>query len=360
MKVTGKVSHFGGPQDMGVSPSEDLAFWEEYSQVADPEELLLPKQPPNTTGLARRLDPAKFYIACRWDYDQYSKKELASGDDWALVRAPKTGRKFLARPADWGPHENTGRVADISPGLMAALGIVTDDTVEVTYPSTGEEPIMSIHRVAISAGHGKKVAGAAGVDGLQENVETPKVMRAVAEALRRQGVTVVEYWDETSTTQQQNLDAIVRWHNKQTRDLDVSIHFNASTGQGHGTEVLYVSQEELAFQVADAIATCGLTDRGGKKNTGLAFLNGTDGPAILVEVLFIDNKGDADIYKKKFQTICDAIAAGITGLPMEAQPPQPGPSPEAKQVVVALTVPDGVEIRLVVNGELVLIGDQDD
>jgi N-acetylmuramoyl-L-alanine amidase len=354
MKVTGKVSHFGGPDDMGVSPSEDLAFWEEYSQVADPEELLLPKQPPNTTGLARRLDPDKFYVACRWDYGQYSKASLASGEHWALVRSPKTGKEVVARPADWGPNENTGRVADVSPGVLKALGIVTDDVVEVTYPYEGEEPTMSIHRVAISAGHGKHVAGAAGVGGLQENVETPKVMRAVAEALRHQGVTVMEFWDQNSTSQQQNLDAIVSWHNKQSRDLDVSIHFNASNGQGHGTEVLYVTQEELAFQIADAIATCGLTDRGGKKNTGLAFLNGTDGPAVLVEVLFIDNTGDANIYKQKFQDICNSIATGITGFPIEPRPPQPGPTPETKEITVALTVPDGVELRLVVNGEVLL------
>jgi N-acetylmuramoyl-L-alanine amidase len=355
MKIAGKVSHFGGPDDTGVSSSEDLAFWEEYSQVADPEELFLPTQPPDTTGLARRLDPASYYVACRWDYDQYPKNELKSGNYYAMVRAPKTGRQFLARPVDWGPNENTGRVADISPGLMSALGITTDDTVEVTYPFTGEEPIMAIHRVAISAGHGKKVAGAAGVNGLQEAVETPKVMRAVAEALRHRGVIVMEFWDEKSTTQQQNLDAIVNWHNKQERDLDVSIHFNASNGQGHGTEVLYVTQEELAFQVADAIATCGLTDRGGKKNTGLAFLNGTEEPAILVEVLFIDNSGDANIYKQKFNLICDAIAAGITGVSVEPPGPQPGPTPEAKEVVVAVTIPDGVDLKLVVNGEELLL-----
>jgi hypothetical protein len=51
-----------------------------------------------------------------------------------LVRAPKTGKQFIAHPADWGPHEDTGRVADISPGLMQALGITTDDEVEVLYP----------------------------------------------------------------------------------------------------------------------------------------------------------------------------------------------------------------------------------
>jgi hypothetical protein len=56
----------------------------------------------------------------------------------ALVRAPKTGRQFTAAPADWGPHVNTQRVADISPILMRELGIETDDEVEVTYPYVGE------------------------------------------------------------------------------------------------------------------------------------------------------------------------------------------------------------------------------
>ena len=71
----------------------------------------------------------------RWDYDQFSKDRLA-GNDVATVYAPKTGRRFVAHPADWGPHVDTNRVADLSPGLMDALGISTDDQVEVTYPAS--------------------------------------------------------------------------------------------------------------------------------------------------------------------------------------------------------------------------------
>ena len=46
----------------------------------------------------------------------------------------KTGRALTCSPADWGPHVDTGRVADISQGLMDALGIQTDDEVEVIFP----------------------------------------------------------------------------------------------------------------------------------------------------------------------------------------------------------------------------------
>jgi N-acetylmuramoyl-L-alanine amidase len=135
LHVTGKCSWFGGPNDTGVSPSEGLAFI--YSYDARPD-LFLATQPSGTTGLARRLNPDVFYVACRWDYSVTPKTMLDDKDKQALVRAGE--REFLAWPADWGPHSDTGRVADISPGLMAALGIETDDQVEVIYPYAGEVP----------------------------------------------------------------------------------------------------------------------------------------------------------------------------------------------------------------------------
>jgi len=130
-QTRGKVSYFGGPEDMGVSSSEGLAF---ISSIEQRPELFLPYQPEGTSGLARRLNTWVPYVACRWDYDVTSKAMLASGK-MALVRAPITGIEMLAFPADWGPHQDTGRVADISPGLMLALGIETDDEVEVVYPA---------------------------------------------------------------------------------------------------------------------------------------------------------------------------------------------------------------------------------
>ena len=127
----GKVSWFGGPQDTGVSSSEGLAFIYDYDEAPY---LFLDEQPYNTTGLARRLNPEVRYIAMRWDYDVYPKEMLKSGEHKALVRAPKTGLAFHAYPADWGPHVDTERVADISQGLLFELGITTEDVVEVSFP----------------------------------------------------------------------------------------------------------------------------------------------------------------------------------------------------------------------------------
>jgi N-acetylmuramoyl-L-alanine amidase len=127
-KVIGKCSWFGGPNDTGVSASEGLAF---IYEVEDAPYLFLPEQPEGTTGLARRLNPFVHYIAMRWDYDVTSKVELLGKQVW--VKSLTTGFKLKAAPADWGPHGDTDRVADLSPGLMDDLELTTDDDVEVTW-----------------------------------------------------------------------------------------------------------------------------------------------------------------------------------------------------------------------------------
>jgi N-acetylmuramoyl-L-alanine amidase len=134
--VKGTCSYFGGPDDMGVSPSEGLAFHFEITEAN--QHLFLPLQPDGTTGLARRLNAkAVMYVACRWNYDITSKEMLAS-DRKALVRNLDTGAELTAWPADWGPHEEkTGRAADLSLALMEALDLITDDEVEVIYPWEG-------------------------------------------------------------------------------------------------------------------------------------------------------------------------------------------------------------------------------
>ena len=129
--ASGTCSTFGGPDDTGVSPSEGLAMWYEPDECPW---LMLGKQPSGTTGMARRLDPAVFYVACRFDYS-VTPKEMLRGPQMAMVTNADTGVMRLAHIADWGPHEEqTGRAADLSPGLADSLGVGTDDEVTVMYP----------------------------------------------------------------------------------------------------------------------------------------------------------------------------------------------------------------------------------
>src|SRR6516162_11089550 len=98
-------------------------------------------------------------------------------------------------------------------------------------------------KVAMSSGHGKYIRGASGSPvppQLDEVNEARRIVDRVAEML-----SCPKFHDDTSRDQSTNLSIIVSWHNRQSRDLDVSVHFNAYDGNAHGTEVLYVSSSGL-------------------------------------------------------------------------------------------------------------------
>jgi N-acetylmuramoyl-L-alanine amidase len=309
LNLKGKVSWFGGPNDDGVAPDEGLAF---IYDVDTAPHLFLSYQPQGTTGLARRLNPQAYYIATRWDYGETPPPVLL--EEMALVTAPKTGRSIKVYPADWGPHEDTGRVADISPGAMEALGIQTDDEVEVVFPYTSRGAVpVAFNRIVISSGHSMKCQGANGI--LNEVDEARRVVEALADELRDSDVDVVTFHDDTSTSQNENLNTIVDFHNAHLRDLDISVHFNAytETTSPMGVEVLWITQATLAEHVAAAIASVGFINRGAKKRTDLYFLNQTQMPSILIEVCFVDSSADAELYRARFGEIVTAIAAVLTG-----------------------------------------------
>jgi len=127
------MSTFGGPNDKGVKPDENLALYaaQKSTKLAPDPKLFLHDQPESTSGTARRLNPESFYLAMRW-------KE---GTDYAHLRSIKikvrntqTRKSAEAYAVDFGPGKATGRVADLSPGLAKYLGVETDDDVTVTLP----------------------------------------------------------------------------------------------------------------------------------------------------------------------------------------------------------------------------------
>lgn len=190
-------------------------------------------------------------------------------------------------------------------------------------------------KIAISAGHGKYVSGAVGPApwGLNEFNENCNVVKKVGELLQGAGIAFAgPFIDETSRSQNENLNTIVNWHNRQSRDLDISVHFNSSnpTTSALGTEVLYVTQQSLSARVSQAIATVPpWPDRGAKYRSDLFFLNNTSKPAILIEVCFVSSQSDASKYHEHFDDICLKIAESITGQSIQPGPaPEPEPEPE--------------------------------
>jgi N-acetylmuramoyl-L-alanine amidase len=205
-------------------------------------------------------------------------------------------------------------------------------------------------KVVISSGHGKYIRGASGV--LDEVDEARKVVNRVAEFLHNNGVGVEIFHDDTSTSQNQNLETIVDFHNSHDRNLDCSVHFNAFDGSAHGTEVLYTTQEKLAGEICDAIVESGgFTDRGPKYRSDLYFLNQTEMPAVLLEVAFCDHDGDAELYRAHFNDICQAIAETIAGEPLEAEEQPEEPIEVSDNRVVIDGAVEG-DVTVILNGQV--------
>lgn len=182
-------------------------------------------------------------------------------------------------------------------------------------------------KVVMSSGHGKYIRGASGY--LDEVNEARRVVDQVAAVLETMGVSVTTFHDDVSDDQSENLNRIVDFHNSKSRDLDISVHFNAyqTTSSPMGTEVLYVSSGGLEYAelTVDKIAAVGFINRGPKKRTDLFFLNNTEMPAILIETCFVDSRADADLYKSHFNEVCNAIASAISGEESGSRPPVPNP-----------------------------------
>ena len=184
---------------------------------------------------------------------------------------------------------------------------------------------MNLKVLNIHAGHNTIVPGANGK--FNEETENRKVTNTVISKLQSLGYTVYECTDDSGKTQNENLKNIVSKCNAHTVDLDISIHFNASNGQGHGVEVLQYSDktQAIAQNICNAIAELGFKNRGVKNRTDLYVLKKTKAPAILIECCFCDSAVDAGLYN--YDSMATAIVKGLTGEVKEIVQPQLAPVP---------------------------------
>lgn len=75
-------------------------------------------------------DPDDLYCAFRFNYERYPRRLLL--ESTITIVAEESNRSVSnISPIDWGPARWTGRIVDVSPGVMNALDATTDDRVEV-------------------------------------------------------------------------------------------------------------------------------------------------------------------------------------------------------------------------------------
>lgn len=179
-------------------------------------------------------------------------------------------------------------------------------------------------KINLHAGHGPAGGKGCGAVGLiNESTEARKVTEKVIAYLKAQGHTVYDCTVNENTSPGTILTKIVKKCNAHAVDLDVSIHFNSGRkdpkGDGSigGTEVLVYNTggqaEKYAAKIAASIAKLGFRNRGVKVRKDLYFLNSTKAPALLIEVVFVDDADDVKLYKQKEDQIAAAIVEAITG-----------------------------------------------
>lgn len=179
-------------------------------------------------------------------------------------------------------------------------------------------------KIYIDQGHNpvNPNAGSEG-NGLREQDIVYRIGQLLAERLRADGRFAVRLSRPTASTQlgtsiATSLAARVNDANNWGADYFVSLHTNASDNSAvSGTETLAYSRDTRGYGLAQAIqknvvAVTGLPDRGVKLRPGLYVLRKTRMPAVLAELGFITNPGDAALLSGSPGLFADGLFRGIT------------------------------------------------
>lgn len=163
-------------------------------------------------------------------------------------------------------------------------------------------------------GHGGKDPGAT-YKGRHEANDVLRLGQGVAKRLRAAGLQI----DETRTTNTTlSLQQRVEMEKRKNYDFFISFHRNAFKPElATGAEVFVFNlsnpqskSKPLADKIQNALVSVGFRNRG-VKEAQFYVLKNTRSPALLLEVGFIDNSADNQLFDTKFNAIVDGIVNAI-------------------------------------------------
>ena len=183
--------------------------------------------------------------------------------------------------------------------------------------------------ISIHAGHnpaGKTACGAVGL--LDESKENRLIVAEVINIMRSCGWIVYNDTVDNGSSQNDVLNKIVAKTNAHSVAFSISFHLNSGRndypGDGRigGFEVwvnaMNKGKPELAERIRANMRSYGFTDRGTKISKKLKVLNKTNAPALLLEICFVDDRDDHNLYQKVgYKAIAKAVAYAIMNKPMQ-------------------------------------------
>lgn len=168
-------------------------------------------------------------------------------------------------------------------------------------------------KIILNAGHTLKGCGSGAVGYINESEETRRVVRLVKHYLTGKGHKVILANVDRATTQRAYLQGVVARANEHAdADLFVSVHFNAGRGSGCECFTWKGKKTAAAVGICRELSNYGFNDRGVKDGSKLYVIKKTQMPAVLVEVCFVDNKEDCELYEKvTVNRVAQAITRGV-------------------------------------------------
>lgn len=213
---------------------------------------------------------------------------------------------------------------DSSSAKDAAASVESSSAPVVTSsrePESSSQPQVKL-KVVVDAGHGGKDAGA-----INPNDETHfekddvlKLALLVEQRLKEKGVEVIMTRDEDVFVTLDNRCIIA---NEAKADLFVSIHRNLYDGEAQGVEIWVNNKRIEADTLLGQNIMDGLDAAGISRNRGVNFgfignphvnyqvNRETDMPSCLIELGFMQDETDNELFEKNYEKYATAIADGI-------------------------------------------------
>ncbi|SHE62710.1 N-acetylmuramoyl-L-alanine amidase [Clostridium fallax] len=167
------------------------------------------------------------------------------------------------------------------------------------------------------AGHSDNCIGAVGI--VDEHQQMKQLDYITTQIFEKYGHTVINCNSNKYTANEELVEG-AREANRQYIDIFLSLHMNASNGEGHGTECWVHSPccraENTAKKLVNNLSKLGFYNRGVKYNSRYYEMRAIDAPNIIVETCFCDSQKDIDVYNKYSweqlgYAICNAVDPNI-------------------------------------------------
>ena len=166
-------------------------------------------------------------------------------------------------------------------------------------------------KIFINAGHGGVDPGAVSKNGTKEKDITRTIASYLAQLLIMAGYDV-EFFQ-----QKKSVEEVVKTEKESNSHLFISLHCNSVKSEiANGVEAFYypnsTTGEVLARIFTDCISkSIKLNNRGIKPRKELRVLNGTNSPAVLIELAFLSNTDEEEILLKEPYRFASAIVKGM-------------------------------------------------